>query len=166
MATTKAIKNTKSNVPTRKSTKYQSDGNGKRTAWIDEYIDCFSLTMHPVTEAFIDRFSADLIAWSKKDDSLVMKDFCIEKGMPQSVFYSYVAKYPKLKIANEFAKMCVASRREKGGLTNRLNAGMVTLSMPIYDSEWKDLLEWKAKMAEKNTAPSTVIVQMEPFKEE
>lgn len=161
----KAPKKTNSSTLVSKAKKDDSL-QGRRSTWRDEYFDCLTLKQHPVTDAFLERFSNDLILWAKKEDSLVLEDFMIEKGMGIKTFYRFAEKYEELKHANEFAVMALAARREKGGLKNQLNAAMVLKSMPMYSQRWKDLIEWNAKMSEGSNAPSTVIVQMEPFKAE
>lgn len=163
VASVKAPKKVKHNTPIAKSKKYAGEHNGKRSAWIDEYSDCFGLKMHPVTEAFIERFSFDLVTWARKDDSIVFEDFLIEKGMEDRTFYRFASKYEQLGIAHRFAIMCLSARREKGGLRNELNAAMIMKSMPMYSQKWRDLLEWTAKISEGSNAPSTIIVQKAPF---
>ena len=161
--TKKSHKKINPNIISTDSNKDKSIKGERRSTWRDEYMSLLTMNQHPVTDAFLERFSRDLIIWAKKEDSLVLEDFLIEKGMALATFYRFSSKYEVLKEGHEFAVMCLAGRREKGGLTNKLNAAMVMKSMPLYSQRWKDLLEWTASVSEKNNAPSTVIVQMEPF---
>lgn len=118
--------------------------------WMEDYLDCFTFKMQPVTEAFIERIAADLVHWAKTNpEAIKLSQFYAEKYILDETFRSWCNKYPTLKAARSIAKTFLGNRRESGGLTRKYDPGMVTLSMPNYDTEWKDLAEWKADIASK-----------------
>jgi hypothetical protein len=128
--------------------------SAKTYEFLEQYYDLLTFQMKPVSRGFIERLAQDLVKWSQKEDSLVLGDFCSERYIERKLFWNWCQKYPEMSKAYEYAKSNVSSRREKGALTRKFDAGFVKESMPIYDQDWKDLLEWKAKIKADNLESS------------
>ena len=129
----------------------------KASPWLEDYLDLFTFKMKPITEAFTHRFAAELIEWSRQDDVLILKEFYLDRGIPRNTFYDWVNKYEVIKHAYNTAKERIGARREKGGMMRKFESSIISNSMPIYDADWKELLEWKAKMRN-DTQDNTVKV--------
>lgn len=125
--------------------------------------------MYDPTEPEIDYLIADLIEWSKKDTSLRADDFIFDRDMGRQRLHELMAKWPKLAEAYQAVKLRIASRREIGALLGKYNASFVLTSMPMHDKDWKDMYEWKAKLAKqdelKNTGPQIVVIERAPNSE-
>lgn len=117
--------------------------------------------MYDPTLPEIERLATDLVDWSKEETSLRLNDFAPTREIARSTFWAWVEKWPILKEAVEDARLTIAGRREIGGLTGKYNAGLISHSMYIYDKDWKEMYEWKAKLAKKeDDKPTTIVVQM------
>lgn len=98
----------------------------------------------------IEQLSEDLIAWARLESSLVLSDFPQERHIAVGDFYALCNKHEGLKMAKENAMYYIGSRREKGALTNKFNASLVMHTLPRYDKEYKELVEWRAKLAKED----------------
>ena len=106
--------------------------------WLDEYQDCFSLKMKPITQTFIERFSTDLVKWAmNNNEALIISQFYLSKGISPQTFYRWVNKYDIIKEANEIAKQCIGNRREIGALKRKYSESMVMQRQSAYDPEWE-----------------------------
>lgn len=119
--------------------------------YLEEYRDCFTFTMRPLTQAFLDRISSELIQWAThNEDALKVSQFYLSKGIPMNTYYNWLEKYPDFKEAHEIAMQLIGNRREVGGLKRKFDAGIVSYTMSHYDKTWKDMAKEKSelKMAE------------------
>jgi hypothetical protein len=128
--------------------------------WLEDYLDCFTFKYKPVTEAFIDRISNELLNWAQNDnDALKLTEFFNKKRIPKSTWEAW-NRYPIFKAARALAVEALGNRREKGAITRKYDATTINVMMPLYDSDWKENVEWRAKLkSESETAqvPQTVI---------
>lgn len=147
----KAIKTTKSTTPVNRKTKV-----------VEMYKDMFFLREYPISEAFIERLAADMVEWAKKETSLKLTDFFWDMGIHNQVVYRWMEKWPILKRAWEFAGQRIASRREVGAITRKLDPGAIEKFQGMVDPEYKNFLQWKASLATtEKQGTGTVIVRME-----
>lgn len=155
--------------PSKKSPKGTTKRRTKKAPvkWLEEYKDCFSLKTKPVTEHFIDRFFSDLIQQAISDDDLLtIESYYLYKGVDPDTYYGWVNKYPVAKKLHQVALYMIGSKREKGGLKRKYDPSMVSSSMPLYNERWKELLEWKTLLKEKeHKARGNVTVVLEEFKD-
>lgn len=147
--------------------KSKSSDNNKlpmgNTKIVDQYPDMFFLKEKPVSEAFIERLSREMIDWSKKDDSLRITQFFNVRGIPNAMIYRWMTKFPMLKQAHEFAMSVIADRRDVGAITRKYDGNYIDRAQAMYDPEYKKFLEWKASLVDKNKdSQGTLIVQMMP----
>ena len=133
---------------------------------VDEVRNPFNGLRQPITNRYLERLATDLVHWAMKDDSIVLQKFLAEKGITTDNFYRWGIEYPALIEARNIAKMLIGCRREEGGLKKELDGRMVTASMPMYFPEWKEFMEWKAKLAEKSdTSNLQKVVVIEKFRD-
>lgn len=112
----------------------------------DDYLCYFSFKRKPVSEAFINRLILKVVEHADNPNTLTMKDFYIENKMDEVDASRLRQKYPDLDRALKYMKMAIANRREKGALKNEFNATFVSFSQPLYDEEWKALVEWRESL--------------------
>ena len=167
IAPEKSPKKTKHNIVLEKSTKVLRDKIKDNSPWMEDYQDFFTHRMHPVNQAFLDRLGAELIEYAETTKTIFRLEwFFTQKRIAPQTAREWASKNESFAKTYAIAKYVLGMRREDKGLRKEFDSSMISATMPLYDEDWKKLLEWKALMAEKTNAPSTVIVQMEPFKEE
>lgn len=157
--TTKVLsKSTKDRSKSKSSKNKQArDPQSAVSPWLDDYLDLGVMRLQPVNAATLERIAMELLEWSKKDDSIVFRDFLDSKNIPEEAYYRWVRTYPELKMAHTMAKGRVGSRREKGGLFRKMDAGLVTLGLAKYDDEWKEYLAWKSSLKDQSTSGNVTI---------
>jgi len=116
---------------------------------IDEIRNPFNGLRQPVTNRYLERLAIELVEWANLDSSIVIQKFLAQKGITGDNFYRWSCVCPALIEARNIAKLLVGCRREEGGLRKELDGRMVTASMPMYFPEWKEFMEWKAKIKER-----------------
>jgi len=115
--------------------------------WIEEYRDCFGWKMIPVTQLFLEKFSADLVNWARLDDNAYrVTQFLGDKGVPRDTFYDWCKKHPIMEAARKQAMMFLADRREIGALKKQLDPKMVMFTQHLYDPEWKQADKYHADL--------------------
>lgn len=144
----------------KKPTKNRTELEVKNSPWLEDYYDVFGLTMRPVTQGFIERISKELVEWSKLEDSLTIIGFCRAKGLSRTTFYEWKDKYPEIKSAYQFAKEQFVDKREIGGLTRKYDPTFAFNSLPKYDNEWKEFMQWKASLKQDDGSQQKVVVEI------
>lgn len=124
--------------------------------YLEDYQELFTFKMRPVTEAFIERLSQELMDWADKEESLVIEDFHDERKICSSTFYRWVDKHESMNKAHAYAKRRMMSKREKGMLTRKYDSTTAWNSLAKYDPVWEKFMEWKAALA-KTQAENPVI---------
>lgn len=111
--------------------------NHQVSPWLGEYQDCFTFKIKPVTQSFIERFSADLVKWAyNNNDALIISQFYLGKGISSQTYYRWVNQHSALKEAHETALLCIGNRREIGALKRQFSEAMVVRRQHAYDAEW------------------------------
>jgi hypothetical protein len=160
----KVAKTAKHNTVLKKETKNDRDPIRAKSPWMEDYQDFFTHKCHPVSQAFLDRLSCELIEYVENTKTIFRHEwFFTQKRIYPKTARRWAEQNEQFGRVYEVSKFILGMRREDKGLRKEFDSGLISTSMPLYDEEWRNLLEWKSKIAEKNTAPSTVIVQMEPF---
>ncbi len=146
----------------KNNTKIERDRESPKSPWIEDYLDCFSFTMKPVTKAFIDRLAQEYITWSKEDpEALDIHDFYFNKNINRETFRRWRLKYPQLSEAHEFALHYIGSRRDKGALKRTFSEGAYKAKQAMYDKDFVKCAEWASKIKqeeEKSQQPSFVVI--------
>lgn len=148
--TTKALKVSKKLSKPR-------DPQSSVSPWMEDYLDLGIMRLKPVNEATIERIAQSLLEWSLRDDAIVFRDYIDSLNMPEETYYQWVKRFPNLKAAHTLAKGRIGSRREKGGLLRKFDAGIVTLGLAKYDNEWKEFFAWKASLKDQSNAGNVTI---------
>lgn len=166
----KAVESTKISNPIMKSKK-QAKSRPKdltESPWLEDYLDCFTFKMKPITQGFIDRISQELIQWAQNDpDAIKLSQFYTKKRIPRHSFYGWV-KYPIFKDAKELTLEIIGARRELNTLKREYDASTNNQMMHIYDPEWKEhreyqdlkekeLIKLRAQLTKEAQNPSGVI---------
>jgi len=138
---------------------------------VDMYKDLFTLREQPISEAFVDRLSADLVEWATtNDDALVLTDFYSSRKINPGTYWNWEQKHPKLTEAKKIAMLIIGARREKGALKNQLNASMVISQQAKYDPSWWALEEkranLKAKTMQKHDSDVTYKIVVDSYADE
>jgi len=132
-----------------------------KTKVIDFYNDLLFMKQMPVSEAFIDRLSAEMVAFADLEDTLRPSQFWNSKRLSIGTIDKWRAKWPQLERAYEYLVARIADRRDIGAITRKYDGSYVERSLAMYDPEYKKFLEWKASIADKNKESSgTLVVQM------
>ena len=139
------------------------DVESKSSPWLEDYMDCFTLQMKPITEAFIHRLSVELMEWAQKDeDAIKLEQFYGPKRIPRSSFDRWANKYEVLGRAKEIAFSYISSRREINTLNRKYDAATNNNMMPKYDKDWKEMAEWRNKLKidalDKDNGPKIVVI--------
>lgn len=134
--------------------------------WYELYDDIYAYTTTPISEVFLDRLFQELVEWAESDeDALKITQFFLRKRISSDSVKRFRARDKKYDQAFQHALAVIGNRREIGALKNKFNAGIVGITMPRYDKEWVELLEWKAaiqKSADGQQAGAITVV-MESF---
>jgi len=143
-------KKTNSSTKSKKPAKRLRGVESKESVWLEDYLDCFSFKMKPITQAFVHRISQELVAWAENDDigALKVSSFYLKKGISYETWSQWRKKYKEIDHAHKYSTMVIGNRREEGAIRKKFDAGTVNYTMPMYDPEWKELIEWRAKLKE------------------
>jgi hypothetical protein len=131
---------------------------------VDVYRDIITGLEKPVSDAHIERLASDWIAWSNKEDSLRVTDFFLEMNIHNGIVYRWLEKFPVLKEAHTLVMQRLASRREKGALTRKYDPNTIERYQPLYDKDYRDIVEWRASLRDKSedSGGGTIIVNLPP----
>ena len=136
---------------------------------IDTYRDFRQALTVPVTQSTIEAIAKQYIEWAEQDDSLIISKFPLSISMLPKVLYDWIHKYPPMAAAHEVALAMVASRREEGGLKNKLNTAIVMSQQARYDPNWWALeskrAEQRASLQEKGDRNIVFKIVQEPVEE-
>jgi hypothetical protein len=146
--------------PIKKESPKPINDTKKISKWVEDYTDCFSFREKPITESFIERLSKELVEWSLLENSLVLGQFYGSKGILRKTFYRWVEQYPKIAQAHEFAMCQLATKREIGGLTRKFDPNFAMNSLPMYDSAWRENVEWKSNLRKQEEQQQRVVVEI------
>lgn len=136
---TKETKTVQHNTSLLKSANVTRDKDNAKSPWLEDYLNCFSFKLQPVTKAFIEKLAKELIEWAKNnDDALRIADFYWSKGIPDSTYYKWSKEHEILALAHKAALNFIASRREIGALKKKYSETLVMRRQHAYDQEWTE----------------------------
>lgn len=134
--------------------------------WYELYDDIYAYTTTPISEVFLDRLFQELIDWVEQDeDALKITQFFLRKRISSDTVKRFRARDKKYEQAFQHALAVIGNRREIGALKNKFNANIVGITMPRYDKDWVELIEWKASVQKKDGDASgqQITVVMQPL---
>lgn len=155
MARKKAERAAKQQLPTL-------SGNTDTVIYREYY--CFKDMQNKLfTNATAERWAKEMIEWAKLPTSLKVTDWFLDNDICHGDGMQLCEVYPVLKHAFQKAKMTIGNRRERGGLRNELNAGLIHSTMSLYDQEWKAKQEWEANLKKDIAKAGNVHVTIERY---
>src|SRR6266850_4602714 len=101
----------------------------------EEYFDMNDWQQKLFTNSTAIEWAKELIEFCKRPDVLKATDFFIDKGIEYTEAMRLCATYEVMGKAYAHSRYIVGSRREKGGIRNEYNAGLIHSSMSMYDPE-------------------------------
>lgn len=153
-------KNNKNNIKDLKANKTVTS---KSCVWLEDYRDMVSWEMKPLTNNLLSQISADLIQWVRSTNKLTLKSFFIERNINSDLGKAWAQRYPEFKEAWDCAKNVISERREELSMQRSIDGGFAEKMMPYYDSDWKEMAEWRAQLkakaeAEQNQKATVVVL--------
>lgn len=144
-----------------------STSQKEHTRMLDRYPDLFFLREHPMPEAIIRRIIDEMIEFAERPTTLTAKQFWNEKKINSRYYHLWKEKHPDLEQAYNYLLAKIAERRDLGAITRQYDGNYIKDSQPIYDPEYKALLEWKASLAKKEegAGQGNITVVLEQFPE-
>ena len=114
----------------------------------------------------MDKICEELLDWAENSRSIHFSNFC-RKALKKSRkwLYATAVHYPKLQETIEEAKELLAAKLVDAcwhSSESGVNAAFGVQYLPIYDSEFKDLIKWKAEI---NKEQPTKDINREGFNE-
>ena len=138
-------------------TKNSGDGNNE-FRYPNKYPYVALYRLSPKSDEELANLANELLEWVERPDSIRYNDFAAMKRIPTGYMAELVRRSQYLADAVDVAKNIIGSRREKGGLYNEMNAGIVLAAAPIYDKSWKKMVEWKHSLRNKELDANQVKV--------
>ena len=103
--------------------------------------------VNPYTDSQIEEIGLNFLAYViDNEDVILITEVAPAMHLSNETIFKWGKDNKSFKACLSQARLIIANRREKGGLTNKLNASMVQNSMPIYSDTWKSLEEWRNSM--------------------
>ena len=114
-----------------------------------------------------DQIARDLIEWAQKDDSINFCGFCAEQMIIPQKISEWAKEEETFREAYEYARACLASRREKKLNKNELHVKAYDLNAKTYDQflKWESREESKFEADVKSKADESAQMNLAQFKQ-
>lgn len=132
-------------IKKEKSSNPNTNGKNIPKPEYEERIKLYEVYGKHIPDSFIDEIAVDLREWATKKTSLRFKDFLKERRLRSKIFYTFMERHEGLKQEYEWTLDSIASHREIGAMTRRLDQSALRM-MPRYDQEWTENEEKLAKI--------------------
>ncbi len=96
-----------------------------------------------IPSSFYEGLAGELIQWAKKDDSLIIEEFHLNKEIPPGTWDRWIKINSTLSGAYKMAKAFVGARREKKALNEDVNSSLFEKLHPLYSEKYAG---WKIKL--------------------
>ena len=142
------------------------------------YVDLFSGAKKPVSDEYLSKCAAEWLNMVREEEVLLMTEYHVRKGIHPATWSNWMERSQELRDARDLVRCMIAIRRERGGLKNQYSAQWGLKQQYVYDPEWKESEEWRAKLAPKTenmmqpiqvileTFPSSPLVPVKKQREE
>lgn len=117
-----------------------------------EYRDQNTWRMKPYSMQTLEELADHIKAWAKLKDSYRINDFYNEHGISKQTFHELMQRCEKLQDAHQYTIERLASRREIGALTRKLDPSTVFRSLAHYCDIDKEQVETRAALIAKYKA--------------
>jgi hypothetical protein len=103
-----------------------------------------------LTQEHIDNLCKEFIEYAESPDSLTLGGFSASKRKTYTWAIETARDYPQFKEAYEIARNIIGNRRETLGLKKILSEKIVEKTMPMYNSEYRELVLQLTKVQAEN----------------
>jgi hypothetical protein len=142
----------------KKTVKEKKNTMGPASLPIGSYRDVIKIFKDQLKEtppAFIKKVADELEKWVDEDpDAYKFNQFLIKHKISCSVWKNWLDRNERLQEAYSYALMSLGNKRELGGLHRKLDVSIVHFTMPMYDKQWREEVEWKSNLTKKENAAS------------
>lgn len=122
-------------------------GITKNHHWMDLLYSGNAQMAFPEKEDWRKRFIYSLFEWfDKNPEAVVIEDFFHEYRIPRPTFQGWHEKYEDIKRAYAQVKVLIGARRRSGAIKGKFNYNAAYRDMHCYDSEWKEINAYHAKL--------------------
>lgn len=141
-----------------KITTQNPDRTKPYSKFLEEYKDCYKNETRILTEAFLERFSIEMVNWAKDNqDALFIGEFSRSKGISPARVLDWCSKFPIMKKAYDETLSLICENREKGALTRKYDSGSVFKVHGMYSPEYKEFLKWQSMQKDQQSSGSITI---------
>jgi hypothetical protein len=128
----------------------------------DEYVDYVSFRQVPITEKAVLQLCKELMTFVKtanfKDQrAFTIHQFFVDRGFGQDTIMRMKKRFPFFKQTMDDARAYLGNRREWMGLTRKWSESLVKFTMPVYDPDIRDSLEWQSTLKQITMNPDDTI---------
>lgn len=125
----------------------------------EDYLCVYSFKRKPVNNAFKEKFALDWVEWQKSNqDCITIWKFPIQiLGIAKQTAQLWIENNENVKLAYTYVRWLCAERREHGAAYKTLDSSWIAKTHPLYDDEFKELEEWRAKLKETTEGKSNPI---------
>lgn len=148
-------------------TKSVRDPIREKSPWMEDYEDFFTHRSHPVNQAFLDKIGLELIEYVENTKTIFRHEwFFTQKRIYPFTARRWADKNDRFGNVYKTAKLILGMRREDKGLRKEFDSSLVSNSMALYDDAWKEMMEWKSKLAEATMSNSGIkVVEIPAFED-
>jgi hypothetical protein len=117
---------------------------------LDEYFCLKEMQPRPVTMAYLEMVAEKLVEYADFDDSLTINKFYRITKIPKDCMQRWKELCPRLNMAYNYALAALGERREEGSITRKYDTGGVWKRQYQFGEEYKQAMEFAAKLAKKD----------------
>lgn len=110
----------------------------------------------PTSPQELKKLGEELLQWCFTPEALILEDFPLSKGYSPYRFRHCEDEY--FIECFSFASAMLASKLKKGALRGELDAGFVAKLLPLYDQEFRELINSFRKNFEGDMKQITVVI--------
>lgn len=130
----------------------------------DEGLEIVGFKLTTLGDRSIIQIAHELVAWaSETSDALKTSEFFSVRGISMNTVRLWRKRLPFFEQLYSIALTTIGDRREKLGLKKIFDSSIVMRTMPIYDRDYRDSLEWLESIKKDNTVSQQPIVIIERY---
>jgi hypothetical protein len=143
-----------------KDAKVESEALKVSKEIFSEFYNMNTYTKQVASELWAERIAKKMTTWAmENEDALILNEFYQSVGILSQDFCDLAKKYPILQKALDYTRMVIGTRREKGMITRKYDAGSIAYMMPHYNSAWRENVSWRASLKQPEGNSGTVRMQ-------
>lgn len=147
----------------KRKTSHHSKKSDTSYKIVDIYKDLFTFREKPVSEEFVERVMHDAMEQAVRQGKMFKVTSYFRKlGIPWQTVKRWRDKWPWFEEVYQELVGAVGDNRELGALEKKLDSSIVMFTQPLYDPDWKQETERRAKLKEPQDAatnPITVVIE-------